>query len=396
MDGKRKGISSGTLLIIILGIVSLFADFVYEGGRSVIPQFFTTVLGGSVFLLGIVLGVGEFLGYSVRLISGKFADKTRSYWGLMGLGYAINMLALPLLAFTGSYLLAAILIVLERVGKGIRAPPKDYVVSTAASSGKVGRAFAINEALDQTGAVVGPLVMALIILAKNNYRFAFEFLFLPAVLAFATLAIAYKFHKKLPKNRQQESRASPMSSTRFLFYSAAVAISAAGLYNVSFVLVGAQGHISMYLIPLIFMTAMIGEGFFGTVFGLLYDKVGKNLVYAGLAATAVIPFVLLGRAPALLFISALVFGAAIGIQDTVMKSVVGSLIPESKRGSAYGIFNSLYGFGLMAAGIVVGYLYYTIGAIIVYVIATQIVAFLLLYLSFREKKTYGNAVTAQI
>jgi MFS family permease len=384
MADKRKVISRGTLLIVIIGVVSLFADFVYEGGRSIVPQFFTTGLGGSVFLLGVVLGVGDFIGYSVRLVSGRLADKTHGYWTLTFIGYIINMVALPMLAFTGNYIIAAVLIVAERAGKGIRSPPKDYIVSTAAKTGKVGRAFAINEALDQTGAIIGPTVMSLIILYTNNYRFAFEFLFLPAALAIATLVIAYRFNKHVPKKKSRMDPTKIMSSSRFIIYSLAVAVSAAGLYNVSFVLVGAQAKISTYLIPLIFLTAMVGEGFFGVVFGLLYDRMGKKLVYVGLLAAAVMPFALINPLPVFLFIAALIFGAVTGIQDTVMRSVVGSMIPESKRGHAYGVFNSLYGFGLMASSIVIGYLYYSLGTAIVYILATQAAAIVLLYLAFRK------------
>lgn len=384
MADKKRIISRGTMLIVIIGIVSLFADFVYEGGRSIIPQFFTTGLGGSVFLLGIVLGIGDFVGYSIRLLSGKLADKTHYYWAITFVGYTINMVALPLLAFTGNYIVAAILIVAERAGKGIRTPSKDYIVSTAAKQGKVGRAFAINEGLDQTGAIIGPLVMALIILYKNNYRFAFEFLIIPAILAIITLVIAYRYHKHVPKRKRVMNANRVMSLNRFIIYSVAVAVSAAGLYNVSFVLVGAQAKLSTYLIPLIFLTAMVGEGFFGVVFGLLYDRVGKTLVYVGLLAAVLMPFALIGSLPIFLFIAALVFGAATGIQDTVMRSVVGSMIPEEKRGNAYGIFNSLYGFGLMASSIVIGYLYYSLGVAIIYILATQAAAVILLYLSFRK------------
>ncbi len=259
MAEKRRIVSQGTMLIIILGVVSLFGDFVYEGGRSIIPQFFTTGLGGSVFLLGVVLGVGDFIGYSIRLVSGRLADKTHDYWAITFIGYIINMLALPLLAFTGSYIIAAILIVAERAGKGIRSPPKDYIISTAAKQGKVGRAFAINQALDQTGAIIGPIVMALIILYRNDYRLAFEFLFLPAIVSLATLVIAYQYHKHVPKKKHVMDKSKMMTFNRFILYSLAVAVSAAGLYNVSFMLVSAQGVISAYLIPLIFLTAMVGE-----------------------------------------------------------------------------------------------------------------------------------------
>ena len=196
--------------------------------------------------------------------------------------------------------------------------------------------------------------------------------------------MAYRFDRHVPKKGGRINPGSTISSNRFILYSLAVAVSAAGLYNVSFVLVGAQGVISAYLIPLIYLTAMAGEGFFGVAFGLLYDKVGKDLVYIGLLAAAVMPFLLTNSLPLLLFAAALVFGAVSGIQDTVMRSVVGSMIPRSRRGNAYGIFNSLYGFGIMTSSIVVGYLYYASGSVTAYILIAQAVAVVLLYVSFKK------------
>lgn len=381
MAGNRLG--KGTLLIIIIGIVSLFGDFTYEGARSIIPQYFTT-LGGSVFLLGIVLGVSEFAGYAVRLLSGKIADKTKDYWAIMFIGYAINLFAVPLLAFSGNYITAAFLVFLERFGRGIRTPPKDYLISNAASAGKVGRAFAIEAGLDQAGAIVGPLAVSLILLYKGTYKTAFAFLAAPATLAMLVLIVAYTYYRKADQRKERPAQNAIMSSRNFLIYSIAIALSAAGLYQVAFVLYGAQGRIGTHLIPIIFLTAMAGEGLFGFLFGLLYDKVGRRLVYSGLLLSVLIPIILLGSSPAYLFVAALAIGAATGIQDTVMRAVVGSMIHSKKRGYAFGIFNAFYGFGFMMSGIVIGYLYSSLGAIITYVSIMQAVSFIMLNISFRE------------
>lgn len=382
MMGKR--IKAATFLLILIGIVSLFADYTYEGGRSIIPQFFTTQLGGSVFLLGVVLGVAEFLGYAFRLVSGKLADKTHGYWTLIFIGYVLNLFALPLLALTGNYIIAIFLIFAERLGKGIRAPPKDYVISTVAEKGKMGRAFAINEILDQTGAVLGPLTVSLILLYNSSYRDAFAFLAIPAVLAILVLLVVYRRYKGLNPRLISRHDQAFMPFRKFLLYSFAIAVSAAGMYQISFILVGAQGEVSTFIIPIIFLVAMAGEGAFGFVFGLLYDRMGRKLVYLALLFSLLIPLLLLGLGPLFLFLGALSIGAATGIQDTVMRSVVGSMIETKKRGYAFGIFNTFYGFGLMASSIVVGYLFYSIGTIIAYVVVLQAVAFVALFISFRE------------
>ncbi|MDE1823000.1 MAG: MFS transporter, partial [Candidatus Micrarchaeota archaeon] len=344
-------INKATLVIILIGMVSLFADFTYEGSRSIIPQFFTTTLGGSVFLLGVVLGLGEFVGYVFRLVSGKLADVTHRYWQITFIGYAINLFAVPLLALSGNFIIAAFLIFAERLGKATRAPSKDFIISAVSARKNMGRSFAINQALDQTGAVVGPIAMSLIILYGGGYREGFAFLAIPAVLAMLFLATAYMRHKDVGALKKREPKNGMMSSRKFMIYSIAVAVSAAGLYQTPFVLYGAQGSISAYLIPIIFMVAMIGEGLFGFLFGMLYDRIGRVLVYAGLAFTGIIPFILLSHSPLSFYIAALVIGAAIGVQDTVMRAVVGTMIPKERRGFSYGIFNSFYGFGIMASSI---------------------------------------------
>jgi MFS family permease len=383
MKLDRK-IEKGTLLIVIIGFVSLFGDFTYEGARSIIPQYFAT-LGGSALLLGIVLGVSEFAGYAIRLVSGRFADKHRNYWQIMFVGYAINLFAVPLLALAGNYIIAAILIFLERFGRGIRVPPRDYVISNAASKGKVGRAFAIEEGLDQTGAIIGPLSMALILFYRMTYQTAFSFLLIPAIIAIIVLFLAYRYYGKEKLARKKNVPMKPMSSGRFMLYSIAIAVSAAGVYQAAFVLYGANDSgITAYVIPLIFLVAMAGEGFFGFIFGLLYDRIGRNLVYAGLALSIFIPIFLAGGGLLLFAAAALFYGAVIGVQDTVMRAVVGTMISPEKRGSAFGIFNAFYGFGFLVSGIAVGYLFYSIGSIIEYVIVMQVIAFILLVLSFRK------------
>ncbi|MDE1851128.1 MAG: MFS transporter [Candidatus Micrarchaeota archaeon] len=379
-------VSKATLVIIIIGIVSLFADFTYEGSRSIIPQFFTTTLGGSVFLLGIVLGLGEFVGYAFRLVSGKLADVTHRYWQITFIGYAINLFVVPLLALSGNFIIAAFLIFAERLGKATRAPSKDYIISAVSARKNMGRSFAINQALDQTGAVIGPLAMSIIILYNGSYREGFAFLAIPAMLAMLFLFTAYMRHRNVASLSKREPKDGMMSSKRFILYSIAVAVSAAGMYQTPFVLFGAQGSVDTYLIPTIFLMAMIGEGLFGFVFGMLYDRIGRTLVYAGLLSAAIIPFILLNHAPTYFFVAALAIGATMGIQDTVMRAVVGTMIPKERRGFSYGIFNSFYGFGIMVSSVLVGYLYHSLGTIAMYVIVAQVIAFVLLAASFRQRK----------
>jgi len=175
MSKGKKEISPNLMLITLIGIVSFFADMTYESARSMIPQYFTYILGGSVFALGIVIGIGDFLGYSFRSVSGKISDRTRNYWGMMFLGYTINLFAVPLLALANNYIIASILIIMERMGRATRIPPRDYVISTVASENKIGYSFALQNLLDQAGAVIGPLIISIILFINTVIGMHFYF-----------------------------------------------------------------------------------------------------------------------------------------------------------------------------------------------------------------------------
>ncbi len=186
-----KNLDFGNKLIILIGIISLFGDFTYESARSIIPQYFTTILGGSVFLLGIIVGVGEFVGYSFRIVSGEIIDKTHLYWAVMITGYIINMVAVPMLAISGNYIVASILIILERFGKALRTPPRDYLISVFADRKNMGKGFAIQQILDQTGAVIGPLTVSFILFLGLGYRDSFLFLIFPSILCLLFVFITF-------------------------------------------------------------------------------------------------------------------------------------------------------------------------------------------------------------
>lgn len=393
----RKRLAAGTLLILIMGVVSLFADFTYEGGRSIVPQFFTGVLGGSVFLLGVVLGFGEFIGYALRLVSGKVAEKTKRYWSFVFSGYALELLVIPALALSGNYVVAAVLILAERTGKAIRTPSGDYIISLAARQGKMGRAFAIREGLDQLGAIIGPIVVSLMIFYSNSYQMAFGTLIIPALISLSFLVVAYRYFKRRRLGNASLKRRQTghvLTHRQFLIYSVGVAISAAGLYNVAFVLVAAQGVIQQYLIPLIFLAAMIGEGVLGPIFGLLYDRVGNRLVFAGLALSALVPVALLFNSPVFFFVSGVLYGAVVGVQETVMKATVGSMVEKNRRSYAFGIFGALYGFGLLVADSSIGALYSSLAIVVCYVIVAQVVAAIAIAKAFAEPKKEAHTLSA--
>jgi hypothetical protein len=164
--------TSAFRFVLIIGVVNLFADLTYEGARSIIGPFLGS-LGASATIVGFVAGFGELIGYSLRSVSGYLADKSSKYWIVTFAGYLINMLAVPALALAGNWPLAAALIVTERAGRAIRRPAVEAMLSYAGKSIGRGWVFGLNEALDQGGATVGPLIAALVLYLHGSYQSAF-------------------------------------------------------------------------------------------------------------------------------------------------------------------------------------------------------------------------------
>src|SRR5213595_3103359 len=181
--------------VVIIGIVNFFADLPYEGARGIVGPFLGS-LGASAAIVGFIAGFGELIGYALRSVSGYFADKTQKYWFVTFTGYAINMLAVPALALAGQWPLAAGLVVAERTGRAIRKPVVEAMLSHAGRSIGAGWAFGLNEALDQAGATIGPLLVALILFLKGGYRTGFGMLLIPAIICLSALVAARLLHPR--------------------------------------------------------------------------------------------------------------------------------------------------------------------------------------------------------
>src|SRR6266446_4121575 len=245
--------------VLTIGIVNLFADFTYEGARSITGPFLGS-LGASATVIGIVVGFGELLGYSLRSISGFFADKTHKYWFVVFVGYIINMLAVPALALAGNWPMAAALIIAERTGRAIRKPAVEAMISYAGKEIGRGWVFGLNEALDQGGATVGPLIVALVLYLQGGYRYGFAVLLLSAVLCLATLVIARLLFPS--PHEMEEKSAKPLTTKGFpkayWLYLLGGAFIAAGFADFSLIAFHFQktATVSQNLIPVFYSVAM--------------------------------------------------------------------------------------------------------------------------------------------
>ena len=347
--------------IVLLGIVSLFGDVTYEGARSVAGPYLAT-LGASASVVGLVSGIGEFVGYALRLASGHLADRTKAYWPLAFVGYGL-LLSIPLLAFAGYWQLAAVLIILERIGKAIRSPARDTMLSYATKEVGRGWGFAIHEALDQIGAIIGPIVFSLVFLFHGDYRDGFSLLWIPALLALVVLALA---RKKVPSPQKLEtpeegSRRDTQGKlpTVFWFYTAFTFFSVAGFAN--FQLISYHLKIESIVpdgqIPIAYAIAMGVDALAALFIGKTYDRIGLASLLAVPVLTLPISFLAFSHSYSLVLIGIVLWGGVMGIQETIMRAAIADLAPVGRRGFAYGVFNTAYGAGWFLGGALMGLLY---------------------------------------
>lgn len=363
--------SAAMRFVVGIGLVSLFADFTYEGGRSIVGPYLG-VLGASPLLVGVIAGVGEFLGYALRLASGAYVDRRGRHWTLVYLGYAINLLAVPALALTSAVAPAAVLVFAERLGKGVRTPARDALLAEASRDVGHGKAFGLHELLDQIGAVVGPLAVAGAV-AWGGYRLGFGVLVLPALAALAFLVAARGLQPARETHPTDERTAFSPAYWRYLVF---VVLSVAGFAH--FVLIAYRLEVNQLVpgatIPLLFALAMGVDAVVAYVTGHLYDRIGLRTLYA-------LPVLMLPTAP-LLFLGAttwaivlgMVFwGAAMGLQESLLRAAVAGLAPAQRRGTAYGQFYAAYGAAWMVGSIVMGWLFgLSPTALVAFALAAQV------------------------
>jgi MFS family permease len=371
-----KDLSMGTALkfVILLGIVSLFADATYEGARSIAGAYLA-VLGASAAIVGIVSGFGELVGYGLRSLFGYISDKTGKYWTMTILGYGLNLLAVPLLALAGRWEIAAFLMIAERMGKAVRTPARDAMLSHATARTGRGWGFGLHEAMDQIGAMLGPSVVALVLYLKGGYEAAFGLLLIPALLALAVLAAA-RFLYPRPRDFEPDvGRQGNMGFPRvFWIYLAAVALLAAGFAD--FPLIAFHFHrvsvVSDEWVPVFYAIAMGVDALAALVFGRLFDRKGiPVMAFAAIISALFAPLVFLGGFYFAL-LGMVLWGVGMGAQESIMRAAIADMIPAGKRGSAYGLFNTGFGIFWFLGSALMGILYdLSLPSLIAFSVAAQ-------------------------
>ncbi len=363
--------------IILMGVVSLLADMTYEGSRSITGPYLA-ILGASAVTVGFVAGFGELAGYVLRFFSGHLTDRTRSYWTITISGYLINLIAVPLLALAGSWEVAAALIIIERVGKGIRVPSRDVMLSHACSQVGQGWGFGLHEALDQIGAILGPLIVAAVLFFHGSYQIGFAFLLLPAILAITVLVISRFLY---PYPHDLEVAAPPLDTKGFRrvywLYVIAAALIAAGFADFALIAYHFQktALVSPGFIPIFYAVAMGVDGIAALIFGRLFDKVGLSImIIVALLSSLFAPMVFLGGIY-IAFFGMIIWGVSMGAQESIMRSSIAIMSTVKRRGSAYGIFNTIFGISWFAGSLLMGILYsFSIIDLVVFSVLIQLIS----------------------
>jgi MFS family permease len=368
--------------VILLGIVSLFADMTYEGARSITGQYLA-ILGASGTIVGIVAGMGELIGYGFRLVSGYISDKTGKYWLVTFVGYALNLLAVPLLALAGNWPMAAVLMILERLGKSIRSPSRDAMLSYATKEMGRGWGFGLHESMDQTGAIIGPLIVSAVLYFQGSYQMSFAILLIPALLALSVLFCAKMLYPR-PQDLEVENPELEMEgfSKKYWLYIIAISCVAAGY--VDFPLIAYHfkkvAVISDAWMPIFFSVAMAAAGLSALIFGRLYDKKGFSvLIFVTALSSFFVPLVFLdGFYYALA--GMILWGIGIGAQESIMRAFIANLVKMSKRGTAYGLLNIWFGIFWFLGSALMGFLYdVSLISLIIFSFGIQLVAIPLLF-----------------
>jgi len=368
--------------ILLFGLVSALGDITYETGRGVSGPYLA-FLGASAAAIGVASGLGEFLGYALRLVSGYLAARTRAYWATTFIGYGL-LISIPLLALTNRWEIAVVLLILERIGKAIRSPAKDTMLSHATYQIGRGWGFAIHEAMDQVGAVIGPLIFTAVFVQRNSYRDGFNILWIPAILCLLVL-VAARLRVPMPEKLENDPVGQDLPRTKgkpklppvFGIYAAFTFLSVAGFVGFQIISYhwAARSVVPVEQIAVLYAVAMGVDALAALIVGKTYDAIGlKSLLIIPLVSLP-IPFLAFSQRYGLAVASAVLWGIAMAIHETIMRAAIADLVPGEGRAFAYGIFNTLYGAAWFVSGAALGLLYdYSLTWLMIYVVIIEIAA----------------------
>ena len=400
--------------VVWFGIVAMFADIVYEGARSITGPLLAS-LGASALVVGVVTGVGEAAALLLRLVSGPLTDRTGRFWAWTLAGYALTVVSVPLLGLASALWVASGLVIAERVGKAVRSPAKDTLLSHATAVTGRGRGFAVHEALDQVGALTGPLAVAgVLAVTGNDYTPALLVLAVPGVVAFALVVwlcvrvprpALYELDRETVTSTPTDVTAGVTVGTAetaavpvvpsgalpgaFWAYAAFAGLTTIGFATfgvLSFHLVTA-GLLSAAAVPVLYAAAMVVDAVAAVATGLAYDRLGARVLVVLPFVAALVPMLAFSGTVAVAVVGSLAWGVALGVQESTLRATVADLVGPGRRATAYGIFGAVLGVSAAAGGALAGGLYEVSVPLLVSVTAVlQLLALTVLLVTLRRAR----------
>ena len=374
-QNSKKGLSQAMIFILLFGIVSLFSDMTHEGASS-IRGAYLSLLGASAGTIGFISGLGELIGYSMRYVFGRLTDKSRQYWPMTIVGYILDVLAVPALALVGDHgwIWACALLVIQRMGKAIKKPAKDTILSFAASQEGVGKSFGLQEVLDQIGAFLGPVLLYVAMLFKADpstldaYTFSFAVLAIPGAITLVLLILTWRRFPNPEHFEPEPKEYIPFRMKReFIFYIAGISLFAFGFVDYSLIsmhvsrnvsLLSGGGLLNSETLPLLYAWAMLVDAVAALFFGVLYDRKGvQALVWSTLLSAPFPLLVFTARSLPMLVVGVSLWGVGMGAQESILKAAVTTMVPKTSRATGYGIFECSFGAFWFLGSWLLGLLY---------------------------------------
>ena len=407
---RKRHLSQAMVFLILFGIVSLFSDMTHEGASS-IRGAYLSIMGASAGAIGFFSGLGELIGYSMRYLFGKLTDKTRQYWLVTVIGYVLDVMAVPALALVGEHgwIWACLLLLIQRMGKAIKKPAKDTIMSFAASQEGAGKSFDIQELLDQIGAFLGPVLLYLVMLFRTDgdvfrtYSCCFAVLVIPGAITLILLLFTWrKFPDPERFEPEPEEHVPFRMKKSFVLYIAGISCFAFGFIDYSLIimhvsnvyaglasdLAQTSALVTEGTLPLLYAGAMLVDAIAAVVFGYLYDKIGvKALMISTLLSSVFAIFVFSAHSVPMLLIGIALWGIGMGAQESILKAVVTSIVPKDSRATGYGIFECTFGVFWFLGSWIMGVLYdLSIPAMVAVSVIAQLLAIPLYLASDRGQR----------
>lgn len=345
--------------VFFMGITSFLTDTASKMIYSVMPLFLMS-LGATKTELSIIEGIAESTASVIKAVSGRWSDKIRKNKPFMIIGYALTAILSPLFAIAATPIHILMIRFTERVGKGIRSAPRDSLIAASSGSNTKGRSFGFHKAMDNSGAILGPLLAAgILLLFPKQYRVVFVVAFLPALIGLIALI---RFVRESGEARAKNTDAIRLRDFPLKYYAllGIVIFFTLGNSTDALLLIKAGDiGVQVALIPIVYMITSVVSVLAAVPIGILSDKIGRErlIIFGYLLYSAV--YFGFGRTNSQISLVMLfaLYGLYSASTDGIQKALVSDIVDKDKLGTGLGIYNSLVGITLLPASIIAGLLY---------------------------------------